>query len=217
MMVQYSCALIHNLNKALRRGQHHTPTMEELAHKFSGATVFSKLDAKSGYWAIPLDPESQILTTFNSPFGQYCFKRLPFGLKTSLDVFQHAMDEILQDLPGIVSTPDDITVFGVTKEEHDKNIIKLMQRAQENGLFFNPSKCKLKAPEIKFFGNIYSKNGVKPDPKKVEAIVKLKELINKQELQTFLGMITCLAAYITHRSDCTDHLRQLVQKDTHFQ
>ena len=179
--------------------------------------MFSKLDAKSGYWAVPLDPESQTLTTFNSPFGRYCFKRLPFGLKTSQDVFQHAMDEILQDLPGVVSIADDITVFGRTEEEHDENIIKLMKRAQEAGLVFNPSKCKLKASEVTFFGNIYTKNGVKPDHKKIEAIVKLKEPTNKQELQSFLGMITYLAAYIPHLSDCTYILRQLLQKDVDFQ
>ncbi len=211
------CLDPRDINKALRRGQHHTPTMEELSHKFTGATVFTKLDAKSGYWAVPLDPASQVLTTFNSPFGRYCFKRLPFGLKTSQDVFQHAMDEILQDLPGVVSIADDITIFGRTEEEHDENLIKLMKRAQETGLVFNPSKCKLKAQEVTFFGNIYSKTGVKPDPKKVEAINKLKEPSNKQELQTFLGMITYLSAYIPRLSDCTHNLRQLLQKDADFQ
>ena len=211
------CLDPRDINKALRRGQHHTPTIEELAHKFTGATIFSKLDAKSGYWAVPLDPESQILTTFNSPFGRYCFKRLPFGLKTSQDVFQHAMDEILQNLPGVVSIADDITVFGRTEKEHDENIIKLIERAQETGLVFNPSKCKFKASEVTFFGNIYSKHGVTPDPKKVEAIVKLKEPTNKQELQTFLGMITYLAAYIPRLSDYTHNLRQLLWKDADFQ
>jgi len=211
------CLDPRDLNKALKRGQHHTPTIEELSHKFAGATVFSKLDARSGYWAVPLDQESQVLTTFNSPFGRFCFKRLPFGLKTSQDVFQHAMDEILQDLQGVVSIADDITVFGNTEAEHDNNMSQLMKRAQKTGLVFNPGKCKLKASEVKFFGNIYSKEGVKPDPKKVEAIVKLKEPSNKQELQTFLGMITYLSAYIPRLSDHTHHLRQLLQKDAEFQ
>ena len=70
-----------DLNDALKRGQHHIPTVEELTHKFTGSTVFSKLDAKSGYWTIQLESESQLLTTFNSPFGRFRFKRLPFGLK----------------------------------------------------------------------------------------------------------------------------------------
>ena len=55
-----------------------TLTMEELAHKLSGAQHFSKLDAKNGYWSILLDEESQLLTTFHSPFERFCFRRMPF-------------------------------------------------------------------------------------------------------------------------------------------
>lgn len=211
------CLDPRDVNLALKRGQHHTPTIEELTHKFAGATVFSKLDAKSGYWAVPLDAESQLITTFNSPFGRYCFKRLPFGLRTSQDVFQHAMDEILFGLPGVVSIADDITVFGRDEREHDQHMRLLMERAKETGLVFNPAKCHLKSPEITFFGNIYSRNGVKPDPEKVQAILKLNQPTNKQELQTFLGMVTYLAAYIPHLSDCTNNIRKLLKKDVEFQ
>ena len=76
-----------DLNKNMRC-HHKTPTIEELSHKLSGAKIFSKLDAKNGYWSVKLDRESQLLTTFNSPFGRYCFKRMPFGLVMPQDVFQ---------------------------------------------------------------------------------------------------------------------------------
>ena len=206
-----------DVNQALKRGQHHTPTVEELSHKFAGATVFSKLDAKSGYWAVPLDPESQLITTFNSPLGRYCFKRLPFGLKTSQDIFQQAMDEILHDLPGVVSIADDIVVFGKTEQEHDSNLHQLMMRACEQGLVFNPAKCQLKAPEITFFGNVYSKHGIQPDQSKVQAINDLKSPTNVTELQSFLGMITYLSSYIPNLSDHTMPLRQLLQKNSEYQ
>lgn len=62
-------------------------------HKLSDAKYFSKLDAKNGYWLIKLDPESQLLTTFNSLFGRYCFQRMPFGLIMSQYVFQQKMDD----------------------------------------------------------------------------------------------------------------------------
>ena len=62
-----------DLNKDIMRCHHKTPTMEELSHKLSGAKFFSKLDAKNGYRSVKLDRESQLLTTFNSPFGRYCF------------------------------------------------------------------------------------------------------------------------------------------------
>lgn len=70
------------------RCHHKTSTMEGLAHKHPGATHFSKLDAKNGYWSFTLESESRLLTTFNSPFGTYCFQRMSFDLVMSQDVFQ---------------------------------------------------------------------------------------------------------------------------------
>ena len=206
-----------DLNKALKRGQHHIPTMEELSHKFSGAKYFSKLDARSGYWAVRLAETSQLLTTFNTPFGRYCFKRLPFGLSVSQDVFQAAMDDGLRDLPGIVSIADDIAVYGKTEKEHDNNLRALMKRAQEINMIFNASKCQIKCDEIPSFGNIYSSTGVKPDPKKVQAVIDLKAPTNKSELQSFLGFITYLAPFIPNLSEHTSPLRKLLHADIDYQ
>ena len=64
------CLAPKDLNRPIMRCHCKTPTMEKLAHKLSGAQHFSKLDAKNGYWSIPLDAESQLLTTFHSPFGR---------------------------------------------------------------------------------------------------------------------------------------------------
>lgn len=206
-----------NLNKNLKRPQHHTPTLEELTHKFANAKVFSKLDAKHGYWSMQLDPDSQLMTTFNSPFGRFCFKRLPFGLSVSQDLFQAKMDEILDGLQGVVSIADDITVYGETQEEHDRNLRKLMERAREKGLVFNPTKCHISQRQVSFFGNIYSSSGVSPDPAKVNAIQQIKRPSNVKELQSFLGLVTYLGPYIPKLSELTAPLRVLLQKDSAFQ
>ncbi|CAM1325938.1 Uncharacterised protein r2_g3487 [Pycnogonum litorale] len=206
-----------DLNLALKRGQHYTPTLEELTHRFKNANIFSKLDAKSGYWSVVLDPQSQLYTTFNSPFGRYCFKRLPFGLKISQDVFQAAMDDILDGLEGVVSIHDDIVIFGSDETEHDQRLHALMQRAREKGLVFNHQKCRIKTDEVTFFGNIYSRKGVRPDPMKVQAIVDLQSPQNVTELQSFLGMVTYLAPYIPNISEKSTALRQLWRKDAIFQ
>ena len=103
-----------DLNKAIKRCHHKTPTLEELTHKLAGATVFSKLDAKNGYWSVELDHESSLLTTFNTPFGRYRYLRMPFGLVMSQDVFQRKMDQILEECSGTMSIADDVAVFGKT-------------------------------------------------------------------------------------------------------
>jgi len=129
------------LNENLRRCPYKMTTVEEINHKFHGAKYFSKLDAKSGYWSIKLDQDSQLLTTFRTPFGRYCFIRLPFGLNVSQDIFQQRMDEILEQCPGAIGIADDITVCGTTESEHDQNLLQLMRVAEQNGLTFNSEKC----------------------------------------------------------------------------
>ena len=111
-----------DLNKAIKRPHYHTPTLEEITHKLAGSVMYSKLDARHGYWSVQLDEESRLLTTFNSPFGRYCYKRMPFGLNLSQDVFQERMDGILENCPGTISIADDIGVFGSSEREHDENL-----------------------------------------------------------------------------------------------
>ena len=115
-----------DLNRAVKRSHHHTPTLDEITHQFKGSSVFSKLDARHGYWSVVLDEESSFLTTFNSPFGRFRFTRLPFGLCVSQDIFQQKMDCILEKCPGTVGIADDIAVHGTTEEEHDFNLHNLM-------------------------------------------------------------------------------------------
>ena len=127
-----------------------------LTHKLSGAKVFSKLDVKDGFWSIHLDTPSSFLTTFNTHKGCYWFLHMPFGLKMSQDVFQMWMDQITDRLPGIIAIHDDICVYGKDTTEHDNNLLKLMQTAQDHGLVFNSNRCSICQPQISFYGAIFT-------------------------------------------------------------
>ena len=172
-----------DLNKDIMRCHYKTPTMEELSHKLSGAKFFSELDEKNGYWSVKLDRESQLLTTFNSPFGKYCFQKLSFGLVMSQGVFQQRMDMITGECTGALAFIDDVIIHGKTKEEHNLNLRKLMETAQTAGLTFNSNKCAINQEQIRFFGAIFDKNGIHPDPPKVEEIKSLPSPTNITELQ----------------------------------
>ncbi|CAE1255836.1 unnamed protein product [Acanthosepion pharaonis] len=200
------------------RCHHKTPTMEELLHKLSGAKFFSKLDAKkkNGYWSVKLDRESQLLTTFNSPFGRYCFRRMPFDLVMSQNIFQQRMDMIIEKCTGALASIDDVIIHGKTKEEHDLNLRNLMETARTAGLTFNSSTCAIDQEQVKFFGAIFDRNGIHPDPQKVEEIKSLPSPINITELQKVLGIITYMAPFIPRLSDLTASLRELLRKDTMF-
>ena len=110
------CIDPQDLNKALQRAHYPLPTIEEVATRLSKARVFSGLDAKNGFWQVQLDSESSYLTTFNTPFGRYCWLRLPFGIKTAPEEYQRRIHESLQNLiNGIEDIVDDILCVGEQK------------------------------------------------------------------------------------------------------
>ena len=142
------CLNPRDLNKAIIWEHYKAPTLDEITHKLSGAKVFSKLDAKDRFWSIHLDTPSSFLTTFNTHKGCYQFLHMPFGLKMSQDIFQMWMDQITDRLPGIIAIHDNICVYGKDTTEHDNNLLKLMQTAQDHGLVFNSNKCSICQPQI---------------------------------------------------------------------
>ena len=206
-----------DLNKAIRRDYHVTPTLEEILPKFNGAKSFSILDAKSGYWNVELDEPSSYLTTFNSPFERYRLLRMPFGLRMAQDVFQQRINQLIEGCPGVTGIADDIVVFGRAEEEHDANLHTFMGRCAAKGLNLNPEKIRIKEPEIKFFGVICSADGVRPDPKKTAAISDMPAPKNRQELLSFLGLATYMGVFIPNLSEKTAVLRDLTKKNAIFE
>lgn len=77
-----------HLNKNVCNDQYPVPTVEELAMKLKEKSIFIVLDLKDGFYQVPLTNDSFKLTTFSTPFGKFCFKRLRFGLNVSPKVFQ---------------------------------------------------------------------------------------------------------------------------------
>ena len=91
-----------------------------------------------------------------------------------------------------------------------------MQVAKEEGLVFNSKKCAIKTNEIVFFGSVYGKDGIKPDPSKIEDIRKMPTPQDREDLQRFIGLMNYLAAYIPHFADKVSPLRELLKKDVPF-
>ncbi|XP_029652389.1 uncharacterized protein K02A2.6-like [Octopus sinensis] len=210
------CLDPRDLNKALKREYHPIPTLEEITPSLAGSRLFRKLDVSNGYWNVKIDKESSMLTTFNTPFGRYRFNRLPFGLKVSQDVFQCRIDETYQGCKGAIGIADDIQVHGKDETTHDFNLHEAMEKTRQAGIKLNADKCVIKAKECKFFGIIYSAEGVKPDPTKVEAIRDIKEPKDKKELRSFLGLIRYMGAFIPKLADHTANLRELNKDDVEF-
>ena len=122
------------LNKALKRCHHPIPTIDDVLPELSNAEVFTKVDCSNGYWQVKLDDESSLLTTFNTPFRRFKWKRMPFGISPAREIFQQCLDQAIDDLEGVWTVADDILITGngATLEEatadHDLKIKRLFER-----------------------------------------------------------------------------------------
>ena len=117
------CVDLTRLNESVERERHILPAVDQTLAQLAGAKIFSKLDANSGFWQVPLSTESTHLTTFITPFGRYCFKRLPFGITSAPEHFQRRMSEILEGISGVVCHMDDVLIHGKSQEDHDQTLL----------------------------------------------------------------------------------------------
>lgn len=201
------------LNDSIKRTYHKTPTLEEISHKLCSAKIFTKLDAKHGYWSIELDDHSSHLCSFQSPNGKYRFLRLPFGLSVSQDIFQKHMDDIINKAgPGVIGIADDLVVFGSDEREHDEALHRVMQTIKQFGLILRADKCKVKQSSVSFYGLVWSGDGVRPDPNKCDEIQNRPAPTCVSELQSFLGLMQYMSQFVPRLSDKTNVLRQLCRK-----
>ena len=169
------CVDLTKLNASVKRERHLLPSVEQVLAQVAGSKFFSKLDANSGFWQIPLSPDSSLLTTFITPFGRFFFRRLPFGITSAPEHFQRRMQEILEGLDGIAGLMDDILVHGKTQEEHDQRLQKALQRISDAHLTLNKEKCLFSVNWVKFLGHIIDQYGIHPDPEKVSAITNVPQ------------------------------------------
>ena len=211
------CVDMREANKAVKREKHLMPTIDDLVADLNGATIFSKLDLSSGYHQLELEPESRHITTFSTHVGLRRYKRLMFGINAASEIFQNAIEEILTGLPGCKNISDDVIVFGATTAEHDQNLYGVLTRLQQHDVRLNKEKCSFSKSEVTFYGHIFSSEGLRADPEKIEAITNMSVPENVSEVKSLLGMAQYVSRYIPEYATITAPLRALTKKDTPWQ
>jgi hypothetical protein len=211
------------LNTAINRAHYMMPTVEDILPKLTNARVFSVLDAKDGFWQIKLDNDSSHLTTFSTPYGRYRWLRMPFGISSAPEEFQRRQHEIVEDLHGVEVIADDYLIYGSgsTDEEasadHDKNLIRFMERARKVNLKINQQKMKFKMKSVSYMGHLITAGGLQASPEKIRAIIDLPMPENKKAVQRLLGCVRYLAKFLPRLSQVAEPLRRLTDKDAHWE
>ena len=211
------CVDLKCLNECVQREFHPLPHVEETLAQLTGAQVFTKLDANSGFWQILLASKSRMLTTSITPFGRYCFHKLPFGITSAPELFQCRMNSMLSELPGVLCLMDDVLVFGKNQAEHDAHLEAVLKRIESAGVTLNPSKCEFSKSELKFLGHIINNQGVKADPAKTKAILDMQPPKNVSEMRRFIGMTNQLSKFIPCSAEMMKPLTELLSSKCTFQ
>ena len=216
------CIDPRDLNKAIIRNKYPIPTIEEVLPRLEKAKCFSLLDAKDGFLQMRLSENTRKLTTFWTPLGRYCWNRMPFGLSSSPEEFQRRLHQALDGLDGIEVIADDILVYGCGNsqqegvENHDKNLLALMDRLQKTGIKMNKDKLKLHVANHKHIGHILTPNGVKPDPDKISGIRDMPYPEDKKAVKRFVGMVMYLEKFIPKLSQICEPLTALLKDAVDF-
>ena len=206
------CVDLKPLNKSVLREVLPLPRVDDTLAQLAGARLFSKLDANSGFWQIPLSQESRLLTTFITPMGRYCFNKLPFAISSAPEHFQRRMNELLQGLPGVLCQMDDILVFGKDRVEHDQRLRAALARIETAGVTLNPQKCEIGRNTLIFLGHVINADGIRADPGKTNAIMKMSPPRSVPELRRFMGMANQLGKFTPNLAEFTQPLRELLSK-----
>ena len=149
------------------------PRIADLLDALARATVFSKIDLKSGYHQIRVRDEDVYKTAFRTRFGQYEYLVMPFGLTNALAMFMMLMNNILRPFMGqfVVDFIDDMLVYSKNLIEHEIHLNSIFQALQQQSLFANSEKTFLCLAEIEYLGHIISADGIRMDRKKVAIIL----------------------------------------------
>jgi len=181
----------------------------------SGATYFSKIELKSGYHQIKIEEEDEWKKTFKINDGLYECLAMPFGLSNAPRKFMRLMNEVLKEFIGkfVIVYLDDILVYSQTKEEHLRHLRYVLEKEQEEKLLVKVKKCYFMKSELVYLGFVISKDELKMDPKKVEAIVNWLSPKNIFEVRSFHGLARFYRKFIRNFSGIYAPIIDTIKKD----
>ena len=205
------------LNQYVIPERYPLPHVKDLFLELSGATIFTKLDLKKGYFHIQLSPESRALTATITPSGLFQYTKLPMGLKDSASVFQRMVALTLSDCPGCICYIDDILVYGSSMEEHDRRLEEVLKRLDGKDFRLNTEKCAFASSQIQFLGHEITSGAIHPHPENIRAIKDASTPKTTKDVKRFLGMLTYYQDFLPNLANHTEPLRRLLRKNARFQ
>ncbi|WJX94652.1 hypothetical protein P8452_76049 [Trifolium repens] len=212
------CVDYRKLNKVTIKNRYPLPRIDDLMDQLRGASVFSKIDLKSGYHQIRVRDEDIQKTAFRTRYGHYKFLVMPFGVTNAPAIFMAYMNRIFHSFLDkfVVVFIDDILVYSKSEEEHVEHLRLVLQVLRESKLYANPSKCDFWLEEVNFLGHVISKEGIAVDPAKIDTVLSWKQPQTVTDVRSFVGLAGYYRRFIEGFAKIVAPMTQLTRKDQPF-
>ncbi|GJP64605.1 hypothetical protein CLOP_g21580, partial [Closterium sp. NIES-67] len=212
------CIDYRALNKQTIKNKYPIPRIDDLLDQLRGATVFSKLDLRSGYCQIQMADNSILKTAFRTRYGSYEYLVMPFGLTNAPAAFQAEMNHILRPLLDecVVVFLDDILIYSRDMKQHVEHLRRVFEFLRRERFYVKQSKSEFALEKVHFLGHMVSAQGVHVDPKKIEAVRTWKMRENVKELQQFLGFANYYNRFVAQYAKLAAPLTNVLKKNTPY-
>jgi hypothetical protein len=193
------CIDFTSLNKACPKDNFPLPRIDKIVDSATGCEVMSLLDCFSGYHQIYMKEEDKTSTSFITPFGMYCFVRMPEGLKNAGSTFSRLTKTVLESQVGrnIFTYVDNIVVASKNKEDHLADLVETFANMRDTRLRLNPEKCVFRVCQGKILGYLVSHRGIEANPTKIQAIINMTPPQSARDVQRLTGRLATLNRFIS--------------------
>jgi hypothetical protein len=212
------CIDYRELNRVTIRNKYPLPRINDLFDQLKEASVFSKIDLRSGYHQLKVREDDVQKTAIRTRYGHYEFMVMPFGLTNAPSVFMDLMNRVFHKYLDqfVVVFIDDILIYSSNHHEHKEHLKKVLDILREEKLYAKLKKCEFWLEKVTFLGHVISGNGVEVDPSKIEAVVKWERPTNVQEIHSFLGFAGYYRRFVEGFSVLSGPLTALIKKNTRY-
>ena len=213
------CIDYRQLNKLTVKNKYPLPRIDDLFDQLKGASIFSKIDLRSGYHQLKIKDADVHKTAFRTRYGHYDFLVMLFGLTNAPTAFMDLMNRVFRPYVDqfVVVFIDDILVYSQDRENHDTHLRVVLETLRKEQLYAKLNKCEFWLNEVSFLRHIVSKEGIRVDLKKIKVVVKWKPLRNVTEIRSFLGLAGYYIRFVKGFSMIVAPKTRLLQKDVKFE